>query len=46
MHFDSVKLGAACYDAGTGKTEYFFRDRIPGYYHARAISSGQLSSPP
>ena len=42
VHFDSVKLGAACYDAGTGKTEYFFRDRIPGYYHGTGDIFGSV----
>ena len=42
VHFDSVKLGAACYDAGTGRTKYFFRDRIPGYYHGTGDIFGSV----
>ena len=33
VYFDSEKLGAACYDADTGKVSYTLADKIPGYYH-------------
>ncbi|MDD4454776.1 MAG: pyridoxamine kinase [Candidatus Methanomethylophilaceae archaeon] len=33
VFFDTEKLGAAAYDAETDRTDYAFRDCIPGYYH-------------
>ncbi len=33
VHFDDSDLGAAAYDAATGKVEYAFHRTIPGYYH-------------
>lgn len=33
VSFDPEKLGAACYDADTGKVDYYFNERVPGYFH-------------
>jgi pyridoxine kinase len=33
VFFDNETLGAATYDAATGRTAYAFESRIPGYYH-------------
>lgn len=33
VYFDEQNLGAASYDADTGKISYAFAEKIPGYYH-------------
>lgn len=33
VYFETHNLGAACYDADTGKISYAFAEKIPGYYH-------------
>ncbi len=33
VYFETHNLGAACYDAETGKISYAFAEKIPGYYH-------------
>ena len=33
VSFEDAKLGAAAYDQKTGITEYYFTERIEGYYH-------------
>lgn len=33
VHFDSEKLGAACYDAETGETGYALNEKLEGMYH-------------
>ena len=33
VYFDDKALGAASFDAETGKVDYSFSDRIDGYYH-------------
>ena len=33
VSFAPDKLGSACYDADTGKVDYYFNDRVPGYFH-------------
>lgn len=47
--FEAEKLGAACFDAQTGKTAYTMLKRIPGYFHgtgdvfASVLSGGILN---
>lgn len=33
VSFETGKLGAACYDADSGKTAFCFTERVEGYYH-------------
>jgi len=33
VSFEPGKLGAAVYDAASGKTDYYFDERVEGYYH-------------
>ncbi|HNX13287.1 MAG TPA: pyridoxamine kinase [Oscillospiraceae bacterium] len=33
ISFAPDKLGAACYDTDTGKVDYYFNERVPGYFH-------------
>ncbi len=43
VHFDDSDLGAAAYDAKTGKTEYAFHKTIPGYYHGTGDVFGSVA---
>ena len=46
VHFDETRLGAAAYDAKSGRVVYAFENRVPGLYHgtgdvfASALVSG------
>jgi len=33
VYFNEEELGAATYDAASGKTTYYFKKRVDGYYH-------------
>lgn len=33
VYFQEDKLGAACYDGVTGKTDYYFVEKVEGYFH-------------
>ena len=33
VSFAPNKLGAACYDANSDKIDYYFTERVPGYFH-------------
>ena len=33
ISFAPDKLGAACYDANTGTVDYYFNERVSGYFH-------------
>ena len=52
VSFAPDKLGAACYDAATGKVDYYFNERVPGYFHgtgdvfASALLSAVLRGKP
>jgi pyridoxine kinase len=42
VHFADDDLGAACYDAGTGQTDYVMDERIEGMYHGTGDVFGSL----
>jgi len=42
VFFNEAHLGAAAYDAGTGKISYSFHELIPGYYHGTGDVFGSV----
>lgn len=42
VYFDENSLGCACYDNETGKIEYYFTEKIEGYFHGTGDVFGSV----